>query len=280
MNIDYVPLLQIARDLQDMPRGMARFRQYLRTIFDHIEMDFELIPLIAMNPMGKEHVTAILDTLLRMDADGIAARASAEASAALSDVPGDFKAGLVVSDDLKGGWTNRFANEFSIRFGSSNPRGDKDSALPTLEPPRWSKYLWVIGVLWSSEEPTERTVREAILTVAYRIAYTYRHGPARTLRERMVQEGQVMAQAGCISPTLEADDLDYTREVIQPFLECDDMRTTIECLFGDAAGRTLGFTPRGLSPWAGLSLALHDARRKLPHPKSDVESGAGAAGQN
>ena len=40
----------------------------------------------------------------------------------------------------------------------------------------------------------------------------------------------------------------------------DDMRTAIECLFGDAAGRTLGFTPRGLSPWAGLALALHDAQ--------------------
>jgi hypothetical protein len=38
------------------------------------------------------------------------------------------------------------------------------------------------------------------------------------------------------------------------------MRTCIECLFGDAATRTLGFTPRGLSPWAGLALALHDAR--------------------
>ena len=43
-------------------------------------------------------------------------------------------------------------------------------------------------------------------------------------------------------------------------LDAEDMRTCIECLFGDAAARTLGFTPRGLSPWAGLALALHDAR--------------------
>jgi hypothetical protein len=42
------------------------------------------------------------------------------------------------------------------------------------------------------------------------------------------------------------------------YLDADDTRTCIECLFGDAASRTLGFTPRGLSPWAGL--ALHDAR--------------------
>ena len=62
---------------------------------------------------------------------------------------------------------------------------------------------------------------------------------------------------------LDEEDLAYTREVLVPYLEADDMRTTIECLFGDAAGRTLGFTPRGLSPWAGLALALHDAQLAL-----------------
>lgn len=48
--------------------------------------------------------------------------------------------------------------------------------------------------------------------------------------------------------------------MLLPHLGAEDMRTSIECLFGDEAGRTLGFTPRGLSPWAGMALALHDAR--------------------
>ena len=56
----------------------------------------------------------------------------------------------------------------------------------------------------------------------------------------------------------------YTREVLIPYQGADDMRTCMECLFGDAAARTLGFTPRGLSPWAGLALALHDARPSEP----------------
>jgi len=117
-----------------------------------------------------------------------------------------------------------------------------------------------MGVLWSSEVPTEQTVREAVLTGAYRIAYLHRHGPARTLRDMLAQEGQVMALAGCTGPVLDEEDIAYTREVLTSYLDADDMRTCIECLFGDAAGRTLGFTPRGLSPWAGLALALHDAR--------------------
>jgi hypothetical protein len=108
-------------------------------------------------------------------------------------------------------------------------------------------------------------VREAILTAAHRVAYMHQHGPARTLREMLAQEGQVMALAGCCGPTLEAEDLAYTREVLSAFRDADDMRTCVECLFGDAAARTLGFTPRGLSPWAGLALALHDAR---PRPAS------------
>ena len=44
------------------------------------------------------------------------------------------------------------------------------------------------------------------------------------------------------------------------FLDAEDMRTCIGFLFGDAAARTLEFTPQGLSRWAGLALALHDAR--------------------
>jgi hypothetical protein len=90
-------------------------------------------------------------------------------------------------------------------------------------------------------------VREAVLTAVYRIAYIQRHGPARTLRDMLTQEGEVMAMAGCTGPTLDADDIAYTREVLVPYLDATDMRTAIECLFGDAAGRTLGFTPRGLS---------------------------------
>jgi len=110
MNLDYVPLLRVMRELHGIPRGqppdfngMRRFRQYLRTIFPHDEGAEQLLPLLLMNPMGKDHVTALLDALLAMDADGIGARAAAEASARLADVPGDFKAGLVVADDLRGG---------------------------------------------------------------------------------------------------------------------------------------------------------------------------------
>jgi hypothetical protein len=263
MNLDYVPLLRVMRDLHSIPRGQPpdfngkkRFRHYLRTIFDYDRKVCKLPPLLAMNPMGKDHVTALLDAYLAMDADGIGARAAAEAVARLADVPGDFKVGLVVCDDLMGGGTNRYHCEFAYRFGS-DLRRSSNSPRKVF---RWLKDIWLQGALWSSEAASECAVRERVLTAAYRVAYQHRHGPARTLRDMLAQEGQVMALAGCSGPTLDAEDIAYTREVLIPYLDADDIPTCIECLFGDAAARTLGFTPRGLSPWAGLALALHDAR--------------------
>jgi hypothetical protein len=254
MNLDYVPLLQVQRELHSLPRNFDRFQEYLGTVLTPDRTGVELPPLILMNPMGKDHVTALLDALLALNADGIAGRAAAEASARLVDEPGDFKATLVVADDLKGGWTNRYDYEFKNRFRYGR-------SVPGRSRPKWLKDFWLSGVLWSSEPATERAVREAILTAIYRMAYVQRHGHARTLRDMLAQEGHVMAMAGCTGPVLDDEDIAYTREVLIPYLDAEDMRTAIECLFGDAAGRTLGFTPRGLSPWAGLALALHDGRR-------------------
>jgi hypothetical protein len=242
MKLSYRPLLQIQRDIQGMPRDMARFEHYLRVIQNRDRTDVELVPLLAMNPMGKDHVTALLDALLAMDADGIGAGAAEEASAALAREPGEFRTALAVADDLGGGWTNRHAYEYDLRY-----------------PAPGNKRFWVTGYLWSSEPASAQAAREGILVPAYRTAYVQRHGPAKTLRDLLVQEGYAMKEAGCTGPALDDEEIAYTREVLAAFLDAGDKRTAIECLFGDDAARGLGFTPRGLGPRAGLALALHDA---------------------
>jgi hypothetical protein len=68
---------------------MRRFRQYLRTIFPHYENADQLLPLLALNPMGKDHVTALLGAYLATDSDGIGTRVATEVAARLADVPGD-----------------------------------------------------------------------------------------------------------------------------------------------------------------------------------------------
>jgi hypothetical protein len=77
MQIEHFPLLQVQRDLHELPRGMDRFHEYLRVMVNAEGDDLELAPLVMMNPMGREHVTARLDELLALGADEIATEAAA-----------------------------------------------------------------------------------------------------------------------------------------------------------------------------------------------------------
>jgi hypothetical protein len=246
MKIDLFPLLEKQRELYRIPRGMERFQSYLREMIDPGSRDLRL-PLVAMNPMGKDHIPALLDQLIALGAESAAAQAVAEAAPGLAEIPGEYRVALVLSDDAMGGWTNRHTSEYSHRFESG----------PLLH------RGWLVGVLWTSEPPALPAVRVAVLLAVYRAAYIQRHGMAGNLRERMAQEGYAMAMAGCQEPRLSAGELAATREILKPFLETRDMRTGVECLFGDEAAISLGFTPRGLRERAGLALALADWERRI-----------------
>jgi len=243
MDLQFVPLLQIQRDLYSMPRGMERFRAYIRTMTNADTGDLEL-PLVAMNPMGKDHVPALLDRLLELRADEIGAAAAHEAQQRLRDEAGRFRVGLVVADDAHGRWTNRYDTEFGHRFGQRV----------------YYKRGWIVGLVWTSETQTERMIREEVLSTIYRAAYALRHEPVKTLASMLEQEGVAMAMAGCVEPQLDADDLEYTRAVIEPLMQATDSATVMTCLFGDEAADSLGYPRQGLSSRAGLALALHQAR--------------------
>jgi hypothetical protein len=243
MTVEYVRLLQIQRDLYDLPRGRERFDAYLRTMRDPHTGDLAL-PLVPMNPMGKEHVPALLDAYLAADAEGAAERAVAGATG-IDDVIAAFRLGLVIADDLKGGWTNRYTSEFGYRFETRafHARG------------------WIVPILWTSETPGAAVAaREAVMAV-HRTAYVERHGYATTLGQMLSQEGFAAAMAGSTEPSLEPDDLEYSRAVIAPLVDARDRATIVACLFGDRAARDLGYPPQGLSPRAGFAVALADAQR-------------------
>lgn len=245
MKLEYVPLLKLQRELYDIPRGMERFQEYIATMVDPETRDIKL-PLAAMNPMGKEHVPALLDQYLAFDANGLAAQAVQEAEAQLSEIAGTFKVTLVIADDAKGGWTNRHASEYYLRFGNQP----------------YHKRGWITGILWTSETPQPEATRAEILTAVFRTAYIQQHGFATTLREMLVQEGYAMARANCTAPALANDELEYTSEVLAPHLDSKDYPTVFSCLFGDSAASSLGYNPLGLSDRAGLALALHDAKKE------------------
>jgi hypothetical protein len=238
MKLEYIPLLKVQRDLYDLPRGIERFKEYIRTMTEPGSGELK-VPLVAMNPMGKDHLPPFLDHLLAIDADGVGARALADAESPLASEPGEYRACLVVSDDLKGGWTNRYTSEYSHRF----------------EQRAYYRRAWLPAILWTSEQYDATMVRGELLQCVYRVVYVQRHGLSRTLREMLAQESYAMRNAGSTTPTLDEDDLAYTREVLREYMSATDRATVIAALFGDAAARDLGYRPLGLSPRAGLALA-------------------------
>src|SRR5262245_42096201 len=248
MQIEFVPLLRVQRDLYAIPLGWERFRAYIATMTG--DGDDIVLPLVSMNPMGKEHIPALIDTLLGFDAEAVAAAAIEEARQRLADAPGALRVGLVVTDDARGGWTNRYFTEMSLRFDCGRLL-DRD---------------WSIVPIWTSEEWSPAKLREEVLAVIYRAAYFRAHGQPKTLRRMIEQEGMVAAFSGTGAPTLDADDLDYTREVLQTNLDATDYPTLVACLYGDEAARAVGYPPLGLSERAGYALARDEALRSGAAP--------------
>jgi hypothetical protein len=252
MQLEYVPLLATQRDLYRIPLGPERFRQYLRTMLDPETRDLRL-PLGTMNPMAKDHVPAFLDMLAAIGAEEAGARATEESLRSLAEETGAYRVGLVAADDGGGGWTNRAAAELAHRRGE----------------PELTKRGWITGILWASETYGPAQVREEILTSIFRTAYIARRGPARTLRELLVQEGAAMRMAGARNPVLEPRALVATREILASRLDQDHRATLIAALFGDAAARDLGYEPLGLAPRAGLALALYGRLEPRRRPSRD-----------
>jgi hypothetical protein len=106
MPLEHVELLKTQRDLHDISRGMERFWEYLRVMIGGTD-DILLPPLGVMNPMGREHVAERLDELMDIGAEEVAAQAVRDVEQRLLRMDERFKHGLVIADDLRGGWTNR-----------------------------------------------------------------------------------------------------------------------------------------------------------------------------
>ena len=247
MLLEYVPLLQVQRDLYTIPRGGTRFRTYLRTMIDPHTRDLRL-PLVNMNPMGKEHVPQLIDELLSLDADAVARQAVERAADVQRPAAGSFRVALVVVDDAAGGWTNRYTNDYANRFDTR----------PLLA------RGWLAATVWTADPPSRARVREEAATVVHRAAYLLARGEALSLGEMLAQEGYAMARARCRQPVLDAEELAYTEQVLQPLLPRRDRPTVMACLYGDRAAQSLGYRPQGLGDYAGLALALHQARAEAP----------------
>ena len=251
MQLQLVPLLQKQREIYTLPIGFERFRAYLQVMADPEGGGVALPPLVAMNPMGKPHIAELLDRLLALGAEEIAATAVANAAARLAPLLSTLRVGLVVSDDLLGGWTNRYFSEMGFRL-------DGMYAV---------RNGWATVPIWMSESWDAGAICAATLIAIYRTLYMQRFGKPQTLDQILAQEGMAGRFAAISEPQLDPDDLDYTREILAAYRMASELPVVFACLYGDEAARSVGYPPVGLSPRAGLALALAEAYEQALIPE-------------
>ena len=252
MKFRLIPTLGKLRDLYSLPRGPERFEVYLDLAVGGAQKaaDVALPPLITANPMAKESVLEFVEAWLELGAEKAAADTLEEATARLEALPftrtantaNTVDVGLTVLDDVGGGWTNRTMND-AARFQTGK----------LLE-----KTSWLSINLWTSEAPSLEALRWTVLEAAHRAAQAAQQGDPHTLGEMMRQEGLASAFAGR-TVTFDAEELTYSRAVVEPYRKSTRQPTVIACLYGDDAARACGYTPLGLSKDAGFEVGLADA---------------------
>lgn len=249
-------LLETQINLQRVPRGPARFEAYIAATVGGATRTADLAHphLVVMNPMGKEHVTEMLESYRARNAEVFLQGVLDELNARLP-FEHAVLVGMVAVDDLKGGWTNSYLNDSGFRF---KPLTDTGKALALVVP------------LWTSNPPSLEELRRVTLESAYRAAYQSRHGLPQSLREMMRQEGFASAFAGR-RPTLPAVDLEYSRAAMREYLESLHFPTQFACLYGDRAASAVGYPPLGFSGRAGFELGLARALESRQSPESALE---------
>ncbi len=258
MLVELLPLLNIQQRLHAIPRGPARFKAYIEAMTGG--RDDVVAPLANMNPMGKEHVAELVDNLVAWNAEGVVAKALAEAQNRLDNLGSplssvNLKVGLVLTDDLKGGWTNRYLSDMTQRFKNAYDLS----------------HSWALVPVWTSERWDAATLEQAVLSTVYRTLYKKIYGLPVTLGDILKQEGRALHFAGML-PTLEPDDLAYSRAVLEPYKDATEWAVILPCLYGDAAARAVGHPPLGLSAGVGYAVALDDARRRGADPATALSS--------
>lgn len=241
MRLTLLRILAQQRALYDMPRDMARFRAYLAQMTGG--GDDIALPIVAMNPMGKDKAKAAYDALLAIRAEDAAQRALDEARR-LAQVPGELKVALVVQDDAQGAWSQPEFTEAKSWEGDA-----------------FARRNFCAPAFLSSRAPyTAAEVRTAVLVEVYRTAWVQRYGPPRTLRDLLQHQGLALAFAG-VPQWLSPEDLGRTRAVVAPHLDARaDWPEAKTAMFGDDGAAAMGHRPLGLPRRAGFALGLADAQ--------------------
>lgn len=243
MKFELLPVIDTMLELYEKTPASERFEAYLKLLQGNTKGDLEL-PIGGFNPMAKAHVTTKLLELKALGAEALMSEVLGKLNAQLdkhSDEP-VFRVVLNLSDDLKGGWTNRYISDYDSKF--------KLNALVTRQ--------FCTPIFWSGENYTRQLVEERTVEYALRTLYWLRHPKPITLQQHIEQEKFVAENSGKKSEYLK--DFDELHAFYEKHKNSDGYDLIFNFLYGDEACRVLGYPcygVPGLMPGYGYA-ALKD----------------------
>lgn len=195
----------------------------------------------AWNPMAGDHAADATAALLALDAEALVRSAAQDVAERLGLTVPIVLAVAVLSPGL---WTDRLATEVERVAAAERVAGRGQI------------------VFWTREPVTVADVEREARAELTRVAWTARHGRALTLRAVLEREGLARAIGEDVSPAADVPWGEIAAVVARDG-DATGLDRVAPVLFGDAVAETLGWTPRGLPPDAGLRWAAAEARHAL-----------------
>jgi hypothetical protein len=238
MNFELIPILDTMAELYKKPANMDRFNEYIKLLSGN-NNDLE-VPIGGYNPMGKEHVLEKINELQSLKAEEIAKDCLSELNSKLSSLKhkNNFKVVLNLSDDLKGGWTNRYTSDYDSKF--------KLNALVMRN--------FCTPIFWTGENYDPQKIKNRVLEYCYRNVHWLDHSKPQTLEDHILQENFV-AKSLDQKPLIDLD-LKSLSEFYNSNKNTENYLTIFNFLYGDKAMEALGNKPLGtVQDFAGFEFA-------------------------
>ncbi|MEO7996154.1 MAG: hypothetical protein ABI852_01850 [Gemmatimonadaceae bacterium] len=242
-NVHIAPTLHTMADIYALTReGGPKSPRFLAYV-SQTENNWGMVPY---NPMAGDAALETVNALIALDAEALAERAAVQAANACHYADAIT---LAISVRSKGLWTDRIATEVDERV-----TGKARVA-----------HRGVISI-WSREDSSALDVAREAAAEAVRVMWHAQHGVADTLNRVLACEGLAYAIAepiGGLGPYATELTPEETVAVIEAFEVLGDTTQAGEIagvIYGDDAAAQIGWTPLGISKFAGYRWAIARAR--------------------
>lgn len=230
MTFELLPIMDTMIDLYEKPKTFERFQEYLNILQGDKKGDLS-IPIGGFNPMAKEHLLDRLQELKTLGAEKIIKETLCYLNGMNSSKNSDrkFKVAINLSDDLKGGWTNRFTSDYDSKF-KFNGLFSRNFCTP---------------IFWSSESFTPDLIRERTLEYVFRTVYWLNKPKPKTLREHLDQEIFVAKQSKS-NYKIQKTDFEDLDKFYKDNENTDSYHVIFNFFYGDKASASLGLPTYGI----------------------------------